>query len=104
MLHVPEVASRVTGLVNGEFDIIAQIPPDQASAIPTDKGFRIQGVTWPMFHVWIIHQTNPPTDNPLVRKALRLCTDRQALVDGLWAAWPKPHRPPVPRVRRTALH
>ena len=83
MLHVPEVASRVTGLVNGEFDIVANIPPDQASAIPTE-GFRVQGVTWPMFHVWLIHQNNPPTDNPLVRKALRLCTDRQALVDGLW--------------------
>lgn len=84
MLHVPEVASRVTGLVNGEFDIIAQIPPDQASAIPAE-GFRTQGVTWPMFHVWLIHQNNPPTDNPLVRKAVRLCTDRQALVDGLWS-------------------
>ena len=83
MLHVPEVASRVTGLVNGEFDIVANIPPDQASAIPSE-GFRIQGVTWPMFHVWLIHQNNPPTDDPLVRKALRLCTDRQALVDGLW--------------------
>lgn len=49
------------------------------------------GVTWPMFHVWIIAQNNPPTDNPDVRKALRLCTDRQALVDGLWGG--KAHVP-----------
>ena len=83
MLYVPEVASRVTGLVNGEFDLITNIPPDQAPAL-AKKGIRTQGVTWPMFHVWIIAQNNPPTDDPRVRKALRLCTDRKALVDGLW--------------------
>lgn len=81
--HVEEVASRVTGLVNGEFDLVTNIPPDQEGAMAQD-GIAIKGVTWPMFHVWIIAQNNPPTDNPLVRQALRLCTDRQALVDGLW--------------------
>lgn len=83
MRYVPEVSSRITGLVNGEFDLITNIPPDQADALDVE-GIKTKGVTWPMFHVWLIHQNNPPTDNPLVRKALRLCTDRQALVDGLW--------------------
>lgn len=83
MTYVPEVSSRITGLVNDEFDLITNIPPDQADALNVE-GVRTQGVTWPMFHVWLIHQNYPPTDNPLVRKALRLCTDRQALVDGLW--------------------
>lgn len=80
---VSEVASRVTGLVNNEFDLITNIPPDQASALQVD-GVETLGVTWPMFHVWIISQTSGPTADPRVRKALRLCTDRQALVDGLW--------------------
>ncbi len=88
--YVEEVASRVTGLVNGEFDLVTNIPPDQESAMQAD-GIEIKGVTWPMFHVWIIAQNNPPTDNPLVRKALRLCTDRQAMVDGLWGG--KAHVP-----------
>ena len=73
----------VTGLVNGEFDLVTNIPPDQASAMEVD-GIDTMGVTWPMFHVWIIAQNNPPTDDPRVRQALRLCTDRQAMVDGLW--------------------
>lgn len=81
--RVAEVASRVTGLVNGEFDLIANIPPDQEKALEVD-GVKTMGVTWPMFHVWVLHMTRPPTDNPLVRKAMRLCTDRKALVDGLW--------------------
>lgn len=88
--YVEEVASRVTGLVNGEFDLVTNIPPDQEDAMQAD-GIATMGVTWPMFHVWIIAQNNPPTDNPAVRKALRLCTDRQAMVDGLWGG--KAHVP-----------
>ena len=81
--HVEEVASRVTGLVNREFDIVTNIPPDQEESLKGD-GLKQVGITWPMFHVWIIAQNNPPTDDPLVRQAVRLCTDRQAMVDGLW--------------------
>lgn len=80
---VEEVASRVTGLVNGEFDLITNIPPDQAPALDV-AGVDTMGVTWPMFHVWVLHMTKAPTDNPKIRLAMRLCTDRQALVDGLW--------------------
>jgi len=87
---VEEVASRVTGMVNGEFDLITNIPPDQADALDVD-GVETMGVTWPMFHVWIIAQNTAPTDDPRVRKALRLCTDRQQLVDGLWGG--KAHLP-----------
>ena len=81
--HVEEVASRITGMVNGEFDLVANIPPDQESALQVD-GVRTLGVTWPMFHVWIIDQTDEVTGDARVRQAMRLCTDRQALVDGLW--------------------
>jgi peptide/nickel transport system substrate-binding protein len=83
MVHVPEVASRVTAIVNGEFDIATNIPPDQAGALAVD-GIKLQGVTWPMFHVYVIAMNTAPTDDPRVRKAMRLCTDREALVEGLW--------------------
>jgi peptide/nickel transport system substrate-binding protein len=80
--------------VNGEFDLVTNIPPDQEASMQ-QPGLKTLGVTWPMFHVWIIAQNNEPTDDPRVRKALRLCTDRQALVDGLWggkAHVPKAHQ------------
>ena len=91
---VSEVASRVTGLVNDEFDLVTNIPPDQAPSLAGDHVATL-GITWPMFHVWIIRQTSGPTEDPRVRKAMRLCTDRQALVDGLWgglAAVPHAHQ------------
>jgi peptide/nickel transport system substrate-binding protein len=81
---VSEVASRVTGLINDEFDLITNIPPDQASAMDVE-GVDTLGVTWPLFHVWVIQMNSGPTQDPLVRQAMRLCTDRQALVDGLWS-------------------
>jgi|GEM_PF-4166031 len=83
MVHVPEVASRVTGIVNGEFDLATNIPPDQASALDVE-GVETMGVTWPMFHVYVIAMNTAPTDDPRVRRAMRLCTDREALVEGLW--------------------
>lgn len=81
--RVSEVASRVAGLANGEFDLITNIPPDQESSLNL-KGVETMGVTWPMFHVWVINMNAPGTDNPLVRRAMRLCTDREALNQGLW--------------------
>ncbi|XWN33550.1 MAG: ABC transporter substrate-binding protein [Devosia sp.] len=88
--YVGETAARVTGLVNGEFDLFTNTPPDQACTLDVD-GIDTLGVTWAMFHVWIIHQNNEPTDDPRVRKALPLCTDRQALVEELWGG--KAHVP-----------
>lgn len=91
---VPEVASRITGLVNNEFDLITNIPPDQSSALERD-GIDQMGVTWPMFHVWVINQTAGATADLRVRQAMRLCTDSQGLVDGLWdgkAHLPRAHQ------------
>lgn len=91
---VEEVASRVSGLATGEFDLITHIPPDQQSALDS-AGVESFGVTWPMFHVWVVSQTKAPTDNLKVRQAMRLCTDSQALVDGIWgglAHTPKAHQ------------
>lgn len=91
---VPEVASRVTGVVNKEFDLVTNIPPDQAAALEVE-GVETLGVTWPMFHVWILRQSSGPTADAKVRRAMRLCTDREALVDGLWGglgAVPKAHQ------------
>jgi len=81
---VSEVASRVTGLVNGEFDLITNIPPDQEKALAVD-GIKTAGAVPPLLHVWVINMSVGATQDPLVRKAMRYCTDHQALVDGLWA-------------------
>ena len=81
--RVSEVASRVTGLVNGEFDLITNIPPDQEAALKVD-GVETMGTVWPLYHVWVVNMSNGATADARVRKAMRYCTDSKALVGGLW--------------------
>jgi peptide/nickel transport system substrate-binding protein len=91
LTFVSEVASRITGLVNNEFDLITNIPPDQASALEVD-GVHSLGVSFPIFHVWVLNMSNGPTSNKLIRQAMNLCTDTEALNQGLWGGLGKAPR------------
>ena len=81
---VPEVSSRITALINGEVDLIVSIPPDQVVALEGRDGIRTLGVTWSMFHIYILNATREPLTDPRIRRALSLATDREALNRGLW--------------------
>lgn len=88
-IRIPEVAARVTALVNGEVDFIANLPPDQETLIPTDT-FKIAGVTWPMFHVMVLKMTDPALADPRIRRAMNLAIDRKGLTEALWGGKGKP--------------
>lgn len=93
--NIPEVSSRITALVNGEVQIIAQVPPDQIPVIERFDGVRTLSVLLNNMHVLIANTFNPPMDDPLLRQALSLGIDRQLLVDALWsgaAAIPQGHQ------------
>jgi peptide/nickel transport system substrate-binding protein len=83
-IKIPEIASRVTALVNKEVDFIVSIPPDQTPALENREDVKLVGVTWPMFHVYVINMTHPVTSNKKLRQAMKMAIDRQALVQGLW--------------------
>jgi peptide/nickel transport system substrate-binding protein len=94
-MRIPEVAARITALVNREVDFITNVPPDQERAVTRVKGFKLQGAPLPVFHVWVLNMSHPATANPDVRKALNLAIDREALVKGLWGGRglaPKAHQ------------
>ena len=44
-VEVPEVASRVNGLLSGEYDFACDLPPDQIDTVQTAPGFEVQGST-----------------------------------------------------------
>lgn len=83
-IRIPEVGPRITALVNNEVDVIASVPPDQESLIPMDR-FKIAGITWPMFHLYVLKMTDPVLSNPKIRQAMNLSIDREALTAALWA-------------------
>ena len=93
--RIPELTSRITALVNGEVDFITQIPPQQEQMLTGREGVKSVGRAVPMFHVWILNRfpikgKPNPLENKLIRQALNLSVDREALVKGLWKGLAKP--------------
>lgn len=94
-VRIPEVAARITALVNKEVDFITNVPPDQEAAIRRVRGFKIVGAAMPLFHIWVINMSHPQMANPDLRRALNLAIDREMLVKALWGGLgkaPKAHQ------------
>ena len=96
-LRIPEVSNRITALVNGEVDIVSEIPPDQYSLIDNEDSLKRVEVAYPMYHVWLFNNSHPVTSDVKLRQALTLAIDYDGLAEGLWrgqgvasAAWQFP--------------
>lgn len=84
-LEVPEVASRVNGLLSGEYEFACDIPPDLISDIESNAAFEVQGGTISNHRLTVFDKNHEQLQNPLVRRAFTHAIDRQAIVDSLWA-------------------
>jgi peptide/nickel transport system substrate-binding protein len=84
-VEVPEVASRVNGLLSGEYQFACDIPPDQISGIEKNAAFEVQGGTITNHRLTVFDKNHPQLANPLVRRAFTHAIDRQAIVDSLWS-------------------
>jgi peptide/nickel transport system substrate-binding protein len=84
-LEVPEVASRVNGLLSGEYDFACDLPPDQIGAVTGTPGFQMQNSTIWNHRVNVFQQDHPQLQDPLVRRALTHAIDRDTIVQALWA-------------------
>ncbi len=91
-VEVPEVASRINGLLSGEYQFACDIPPDQISGIERNRAFEVQGGTVLNHRITVFDRNHPQLRDPRVRRALTHAIDRQAIVDSLWAG-----RTAVPR-------
>jgi peptide/nickel transport system substrate-binding protein len=81
---MPETAPRVAALLKGEADIIAQLPPDQGERIITAASTRRVGALYAGLYVLAVNSRVKPLDNPVVKQALALAIDREAIVKELW--------------------
>jgi len=80
---IPETAPRIAALLKGEADVITQLPPDQGERVVT-KTTGVKGALYAGLYVLAVNSKRPPLDNPLVKQALSLAIDRQAIVKELW--------------------
>ena len=81
---IPETAPRIAALLKGEVDIITQLPPDQAERVMGNAPTRVTGALYAGLYVLGVNSKRPPLDNPLVKQALSLAIDREAIVKELW--------------------
>ncbi len=84
-VEVPEVSSRINGLVSGDYQFACDIPPDQIAGIEKNAAFEVQGGTILNHRLTVFDKNHAQLANPLVRRAFTHAIDRQAIVDSLWA-------------------
>lgn len=89
IVEVPEVSSRVNGLLSGEYDFACDLPPDQASILSGREDFVFAGSPITNHRLMNFIKTNPTIEDPLIRRAMTHAIDRQLIVDALWAGMTK---------------
>lgn len=81
---IPEASTRVTALINGEVQIITNIPPDQVPTIETADNVEVRQIPLANMHVIRYNTKHPVLQNKELRQAMNLAIDRQLLIDTLW--------------------
>jgi peptide/nickel transport system substrate-binding protein len=84
-VEVPEVASRINGLLSGEYQFACDIPPDQIPGIERNRAFEVQGGTILNHRLICFDENFPALRDPRVRRAMTHSIDRNAIVESLWA-------------------
>ena len=81
---VPELASRLNGLLTGELDIITDVAPDQFADISGRRELEVAGGAVQNIRYLAIDQTAPIFKDAGLRRALSLALDRKLFVEALW--------------------
>ncbi len=84
-VEVPEVSSRINGLLSGEYHFACDIPPDQIPGIERNRAFEVQGGTILNHRLTVFDKTFPALRDARVRRAFTHAIDRQMIVESLWA-------------------
>lgn len=85
LVAVPEVATRINGLLAGQFDFICDVPPDQIPGIEKNAKFEVLGSTIVNHRLTVFDKHHPQLVDPRIRQAFTHAIDRQAIVDSLWS-------------------
>ncbi|HZS34519.1 MAG TPA: ABC transporter substrate-binding protein [Methylomirabilota bacterium] len=81
---IPETAPRVAAVLKGEVDAITQLPSDHWDRVNQNPTTRGVGALYAGLYVLGINAKVPPLNNQMVRQALSLSIDREAIVKDLY--------------------
>lgn len=81
---VPEVSSRINGLLSGQYDFITDVPPDQIKTVEANSKFEVVGGPVLNHRITVFDTSHPILSNPKIRQALTHAIDRDVIVQALW--------------------
>jgi peptide/nickel transport system substrate-binding protein len=95
---VPDVLSLLTQLRSGEIDFLMGVPPRDAYRMSSDPDaeFQIEAFQTPRYEYLGWNCARPPFDDPMLRRAITLAIDREALVEDLVYEYGSVSSRPVP--------
>jgi peptide/nickel transport system substrate-binding protein len=80
VLYVPEANSRMLGLRNGDFDVIDNVPFNEAPALEKDANFILEVAPIYKLDYLYINHSRAPFDDKNFNLALNYATDREAIL------------------------
>lgn len=98
MLYVPESNARVLGLRNGDYDVIATVPFNQARSLESGSDLVLE--VQPIFrldYVYLNH-SKPPLDKKEFRIALNYAADREAILKAVYFGYGEVPNTYMPKV------
>ncbi len=84
-VEVPEVSSRINGLLSGQYQFACDIPPDQIPGIERNRAIEVQGGTILNHRLICFDKNHSTLRDARVRRAMTHAMDRNAIVESLWA-------------------
>lgn len=81
---IPELAARMTALLNGEVDMINNVSPDQVETLTSQDSVEIRQIIINNAHVLSLNTHQPGLEDKRLRQALSLAIDRPSLIEALW--------------------
>lgn len=79
----PDSTAEINALKEGKTDIIWQVRPDQVPLLAGAADIKVEEVPTGSFVPIVMRSDQPPFNDPLVRKALKLTLDRKVIVDNI---------------------
>ncbi len=83
-VEVPELASRINGLLAGEYDFACDITPDQIATVEANPKYDVRGGLITNIRVLNFDTNFPALKDARVRRALSIAIDRNAIVETIW--------------------
>lgn len=81
---VPEAATRVAGVISGEYDIVTNLLPGQVSQFDGYDDVEVISVPMDLIHAIFYDTTGPVVSDVRVRKALNYAIDYDMLGRAIW--------------------